>query len=176
MYLKNNAHSYTNALYILAKEDNQLQNIYHQINFLDKAIKENQEFLLFLNDFRVKNSQKTSFIDYILVKYHPYVINLLKILIDKRKTYFLPKITQQFLKLAHKELNTKHGIIYTTIALTNNKIKEICNKISKKYGFVCTLENKIDPNLIAGFKIVIDSLVIENNIDSILRDHKEMLS
>ena len=44
-------------------------------------------------------------------------------------------------------------------------MKKIQKKLEKEYGIEINLKNLIDKELIGGFKIVMDSIVIENSIN-----------
>lgn len=55
--------------------------------------------------------------------------------------------------------------IYSAFEIEKDEINEIANAVSKKYNFIVNkITFKLDPELIAGVKVVFDSNVIDNTL------------
>lgn len=72
-------------------------------------------------------------------------------------------------------LKIKQGIVYSTKLLKPAEIKKLEQKLSKEYQYEVSLVNLIDKELIGGFKIKIDSIVIEDSIKLELENMKKTL-
>lgn len=175
MYFRKNIQGYAIALYELAKESNRQKSIHYQLGSLSENIENSRDLVHFLSSYDVKEEDKKNFIDEVFVDFDQIIKNLIKLLVDRKMILTLPRILKHYFKISDAELNIKFGVIYTTIPLSSNKIKEIANKISNLYNIDCVLINRIDPNLISGFKIKIDSLTIENNLNTSLNELKELM-
>ena len=81
----------------------------------------------------------------------------------------------------YKELlNDKHNIIEGTvisaIALTDEKVKELEEKLSKKYNKNVTLENKVDESILGGVLVRLGNTQIDGSVKTRLDNIKDQLS
>lgn len=107
---------------------------------------------------------------------HSELINkFLKILIQQNEVSLLRRIIAHYFKLANRELGIKNAIIYSAFSIPELKLKKIKDKLETKYGFQINLHHQIDEDLISGFKIVIDSNVIEQSYDLDLKKIETLL-
>lgn len=175
MYFRNNIQGYAIALYDLVKESKKQKDIHYQLASLSENMENGRELINFLSSYDLTLEKKKKFIDEVFEDFDEIVKNMMKLLVDRQMFATFPRILKHYFKFSDKELNIKFGIIYTTIPLSPNKIKDIAKKISNLYKFDCVLINRIDPTLISGFKIKIDSLTIENNIQTSLNELKDIM-
>jgi len=86
------------------------------------------------------------------------------------------KTIKKYIEMANKELNIKHGTIYTTTKLTAAEIAKFEKKLSNRLKTEVHLVNQIDENLIAGIKIKVEDYIFENSIEAYLDNFQKQSS
>ena len=92
------------------------------------------------------------------------VLNLLYILVDKRRTAHFPKIVKAFKDCVNQEDGVTYGVVYSVEPLKEEQLAKFEEQTSALLKTNAKLENKLDPKLIGGVKILIDGRVIDASI------------
>ena len=92
------------------------------------------------------------------------IVNLLKVIIDNNRTYMIKDILMAFNSLCNEYKGVKEGLIYSAFALDKVTVNKIKDKISKLEQMDVELIPHIDPTLIGGVKVVINSHVYDGSI------------
>lgn len=176
MYLKANPEGYAQALFEIAKEEKLIDKIHPILsNFLDAILSDNK-LLEILGDSNISKVQKYELIDDIFKVYKIDVLNnFFKVIIERNAINLLIRIIKYYLKLSNAALNVRYAKIISAYPISGEKLAKIKAKLEKKTGSQIVLEAFVDSSLISGFKIKIDSLIIENNYEHDLQSIKEVL-
>ena len=94
----------------------------------------------------------------------PDFITFLKLVIDRRRLRELPIVTREFVNLANKILGIDEGIIYSAVALSDDDVKTIEEKMTILRGTKVELINRIDERLIGGIKVIIRDQVYDGTL------------
>ena len=170
------ASRYAAAIVSIAKEENKLEQYKLAILDMQTLFESNPDLLKFLKSYFVKASEKYSVIEGILNKYRlENLNNFIKLLVQKHQIHQFKNIIKEVTKGINFELDIFEGFIYSTEPLTNSKIQEIEEVISKKLNRKVELVNKIDSRLIGGVKVVVHDHVFDGSIKHKLETMKENL-
>ncbi|QBF34466.1 ATP synthase F1 subunit delta [Mycoplasmopsis phocirhinis] len=166
MFVKSNIDAYAKAIFELASEQNNLAITIQTLQSILDACEQNQNFINFLSNPSISQNQKFlliehTFSDLIALE---TIINFLKILVIRRVFYLIKPIIKTFLKYANNSLGIKDATIYTAYELNQQRLDSFKNYLAKKYHCQINLKHIILPDLISGFRIEIDSDVIEHNL------------
>ncbi|MGX9340375.1 F0F1 ATP synthase subunit delta [Mycoplasma sp. 1573] len=167
--------NYALAIYELADEDNNLENIFNDFQAIDIAINENKEILKILKSYSLEDEQKFKLIDDIMHNGQPILIDFLKVLVRNRTIGLTCDIFAKFQQMYYEKKNIEQGIIYSTIKLSEQEIKDFEQKMTAKFNKNIILVNKLEPNLIGGIKIVIGDNVVDNSILAQLKKMKQTI-
>lgn len=157
---------YSLALFEIAKEEKKIKEFYSQSNLLISILESNKEFEALLDSFSLTDQEKIDIISKTFKGIDISFINSMSMLAIKNKFRHFREILSDLIKYLEDVLKIKQGIIYSTFALDSKKITQMENKVSKHLNCQVKLKNLIDKELIAGFKIIVDSIVIEDSIKS----------
>ncbi|TQC51301.1 ATP synthase F1 subunit delta [Mycoplasmopsis mucosicanis] len=165
MYRHENIEGYAKALFELSVERGEFKNNLLLLDTIDKCLKQNYSYMSVLGTHAYDKEKKYQLIDELFngLATSSIVPNFLKLLIHKDAFSLLPKIISHFDELANEAMNIKKATIYTAFKLSTTNKTKFKNYLAKKYNCKIDLENIIDKNLISGFRIEIDSDVIEHN-------------
>lgn len=170
------ASRYAAAIVSIAKDENKLEQYKLAILDVEALFESNPELLKFLKSYFVKASEKYSVIEGILSKYRlENLDNFIKLLVEKHQIHNYKNIVKEVTKGINFELDIYEGFVYSTEPLTDDKVKEIADAISKKLNRKVELKNKIDSRLIGGVKVVVHDHVFDGSLKHKLETMKENL-
>ena len=158
------AQTYAEALYSLALEEKKLQKLQDEAKELSSVIDDNEDFLMLLNSRFMSVNERKEIADKILKDFDANIINLVKVIVDNNRIDYLSDILQAFNSLCNEYRGIKEGLIYSAFPLDKQTINAVKNKISQIEQMEIELIAKIDPSLIGGIKVVINSHVYDGSI------------
>ena len=158
------AQTYAEALYSLALEEKKLQKLQDETKELSSIIDDNEDFLMLLDSRFMSVNERKDIASKILKDFDADIVNLLKVIIDNNRTDLIKNILQAFNSLCNEHRGIKEGLIYSAFPLDKQTINAVKTKISQIEQMDVELISKIDPSLIGGIKVVINSHVYDGSI------------
>lgn len=155
---------YAEALLSLAREENKLSLYQEEVKELRKIIKDNPDFITLIDSKFLTQSERKEELDNILKGFDQDIVNFLKVIISHNRVDYLLDILQAFNSLCNEDRGIVEGLIYSAFPLSESTLKEITTKISKVEGREIELIPRIDPSLIGGVKVTINSHVYDGSI------------
>ncbi len=166
---------YSLALLDIAKEEKKIDVFYEQSLVLLDVLDNNESLELILDQIGVELDEKEKMVKNIFKDIHWSLVNVMLMLSSKNQFKGFKDILKELIKYLQDILKIKQGIVYSTKALTKTEIKKLEIKVSKQFDSKVILKNYIDKELIGGFRIVVDSVVIEDSVKSELNNIKQTL-
>jgi len=158
------AQTYAEALFSLALEENKLAKLQDEEKALSDIIYDNEDFLLLLDSRFMSREERGDIASKILKDFDEDIVNFVKVLIMNNRTNYIEDVLQAFNSLCNEYKGIKEGLIYSAFPLDKETINKIKNKISQIEGMDVELISRIDPSLIGGVKVVINSHVYDGSI------------
>ena len=155
---------YALSLFEISREENILEDIEKNIKFLDEALIKSEDFKKFVKNPTLSKVDRLSVIVELGKKnnFNIFLINFLKILIEKQRIFFLEKIIKCFKDILCDFRDELNAVVTMPTNISDSQIREIetmLNNILKKQ---VNLNFKHDPSLISGAKLQIGSLMVED--------------
>nr|WP_297394653.1 F0F1 ATP synthase subunit delta [uncultured Peptostreptococcus sp.] len=171
------ASRYAEALFQLAEEENQLSQIYSEIEDLNKLILENTNLYDVLRSPFIGKDEKLSIADQLFTdKLSKNARNFLMVLIENSRTTELDSIVKSYKQMLDIKNNVAEGKVITAIALSPDKLVELEGKLSAKYNKTIKLTNEIDERILGGALVKIGNEEIDGSLKSRLEGIKDTLS
>ena len=168
------ASRYAIALLSIAREENKIKEYVDEVQQIIDVLTEHKDLLVLLKNYGLTSLEKKETLKVCFEnKISEYILNLLYVIVDNKRSNCILDIFKEFVRIGLNELNIKSGIIYSTILLSNDQITLIEQKVSKLLKANVTLKNKIDENLLGGFKIQVEDYIIDDSMKSRLEKLKE---
>ena len=162
---------YSLALYELAEENNNIQEIEIQSFALMQLIEQSKDF-----ESVIKNpiNKKEDQINVVIKISENYNFNsLLKkflcFLVEKRRLFFLKNILKNFVDICSQKRGEVKARLVAAKELNNEEINRIKDELSKNFSNKVKLDYKYDPSLIGGLIIQIGSAMIDTSIKNKLK-------
>ena len=170
------AQNYASALLSIAMDEKKVQDYQNEVKELMKIIKDNPDFLMLLDSRFLTIEERKQKVSEILVNFSSDVINFIKIIVEHNRVSYLEDILQAFNTLCNESRDIVEGLIYTAFPLKEETLLKIKQKISQIEHHDVDLIERIDPSLIGGVKVVINSHVYDGSIKNKLEKMQVDLS
>jgi len=102
-------------------------------------------------------------------------LGLFKLVISKRREAFLEEILDDFLSKVLEHKGILIAEVISPIKLTEQHIIKIQSELTKKFTKQILIKESVDPELIAGLKIIVGGYIIDSSFKSQLRNMKNTL-
>ena len=158
------AQTYAEALFSLALEEKKLSSLQEEGKQLSDIINDNPDFLLLLNSRFMSAEERKEVAIKILKGFDDDIVNLIKVIVDNNRVDYVQEILQAFNSLCNEYRGVKEGLVYSAFPLDKQTINTIKEKISQVEHMDVELIAKVDPSLIGGVKVVINSHVYDGSI------------
>ena len=171
------ANRYAEALFQLSEDANITKEIYNELHDVVEVIKNNKELDNVLKSPLVAKNEKTQLIEALFNnKINNDLKNFLKILVEKGRISSLKSIELTFKELLNDKHNIIEGTVISAIALTEKQVKELEEKLSKKYNKNVTLENEVDQSILGGVLVRLGNTQIDGSVKTRLNNIKDQLT
>ena len=162
---------YSLALYELAEEKKQVQEIEEQSAALISLINESLDFESILKNPTSKKEDQISALNKISehCSFNILLKNFLCFLVEKRRLFFLKNILNNFIDICSKKRGEVKAKLVVAKKLNDDEINKIKNDLSKDTAKKVILDYKYDSNLIGGLIIQVGSVMIDTSIKNKLK-------
>lgn len=165
------ARPYVKAIFTLAKEQNKL-NEWNDILDLLSVLAKDASVINLLKNPRVEYAKQWDFLASVSTQLlqnnqlsvTPEVMQLLQLLLMKRKIELLPTIANLYKKSLAKFEGIFPAKVVSALPLNVSMQNALKNSLQEKYGFKVTLEFKVDPQIIGGVIINVNDQVIDGSV------------
>lgn len=170
------ARPYAVAAYNLAKEHKDLGRWSDMLSLM-RGVVEDAAMQTVINDPKVQKSDLESvFLDICGKHLSEHGQNLVKVLVEYGRLGLLPAISAAFEALKAKDEGLLQAEIISAVALEEKESKEIIQKLESRFEKKIEVENRVDPELLGGMKIVVGDTVIDTSVQSQLQNLAYTLS
>lgn len=156
--------NYASALLSIAIDDNKVIVYQKEIKELRKIIIDNPDFKLLLDSKFLSIEERMHNAELILKDFSIDIVNFIKIIVKHNRINYLEEILEAFNSLCNENQDIIEGLIYSAFPLGEDTLLKIKNKISQIENHEVDLISRIDPTLIGGVKVVINSHVYDGSI------------
>ena len=165
------AKSYSQALYELATEEKNLNDVEEHAVSIIKLISQSEDFNSLIKDPTNKQDDQLNSINIIFEKFN--LNNLLKkflnFLVMKRRFFYVEKILKDFVMICSKNRGEISAQLTVSKELNENEINKIKNELSQNFGSNVKLNYNYDPDLIGGLIMQVESVMIDTSIKNKLQ-------
>ena len=156
---------YGEALYALAKDENKSDVMLAQLKALDESFASEPDFLRLLSAPNLSKIERKEILDASFKgKLEPYILNFLKILMEKGYIRQFSRCVQVFCE----RFNEEHGIMpvsaVTALPMSDSQKAKLTAKLAAITGKQIDLTNTIDPACIGGVRLDYDGKRVDDTI------------
>ena len=162
---------YAKSIYDLAMERKEVEKVRQDFQLIDKVCGQNPDFRNLLASPIVNTGKKQTIISLIFKdKLSVLTENLVQIIVRKKREMYLPDIAQRYLDLYDRRNNITRGTIISATKLEAAQKQAIVDLVKQELKTDFQVVEKVDPELIGGFKLFVGDRLFDGSIASRLRD------
>ena len=170
------AKRYSEAFFSLALDKNKVSEYKEDLKLVLDTFKGVDSIDLFFASEKITKQEKKDLIEKSFnEKISVDAKNLLKLLVDKGRMSYITEIVEDYFHLANENLNICEGLIESVRPIDETRIKELETLLAKN-GQTVVLKQKINKNLISGFRITLNNEVIDGSMKSKIDQMQDLLS
>ncbi len=170
------AKKYSQALFELAREQDQLLDFRDQLDEIWQLTEENDDLRKVLFHHRILPEDKKGIIEKVFKgSISDQVFNFLCLLIDKRREYFLASIVEEFNRLVNKAEEIVEVEVISAIELKQELKDTLKAKLDQLLDYNITLNESLDPEILGGLILKIGDYIIDGSLKKELGLIKERI-
>ena len=165
------ANRYSLALYELASESGQLDDVEKNSDSLKNLMLKNEELKLLIKNPTIKKDDLQLIVNKIAEQYklNNLMIKFLSFLILKRRFFFVERILKDFLETCSKKRGEVKAELTSAKELSENEINNIKKELEKNFSAQIKLNYKYDSSLIGGLIVKVGSTMVDTSIKNKLQ-------
>ena len=168
---------YSRALFEVSKESKELDKVENDIkNFYSLLVASNEMKNFIKNPTRSK-IQQISVINLLANKleFSKNLKNFFLLLIEKRRIFFVKKISESFLRLCSIKRGEIKASLISSKELSNVELDSISKDLSNSMGSTLKFDYKVDKDLIGGLKLQLGSFMVDTSIKNKLKKYEQAM-
>ena len=168
---------YSRALFEVANEENELDKIESDIKNFQSLLKSSQEIMNFIKNPTQSINTQNSVIVLLADKlgFSKNLKNFFLLLVEKRRIFFIQKISENFLKLCSLKRGEVKASLISSKELSNAELDKISKDLSTSMGSSIIFDYKVDKELIGGLKLQLGSFMIDTSIRNKLKKYEKAM-
>jgi len=171
------SNTYAQALFEVALELDNLDQIREELGFVSETFKSHPEFYEVFRTPKInKEERKDIIIKVFGEQVSTEVMNFLKILIDKRRGTAIGGIYSEFVDMVDDHKGVVKAVVESAVELTDDEQKTLTEKLAKVTGKEIRLSALVNPEIIGGLVVKIGDKVIDGSVKNRLDIMKDNLA
>ena len=167
---------YSKAIFLLAKENKILNEIFSDFRMIRDAVNDNPGFTAVITSPIIKPSEKIKLFSTVFGSItHEMTMKFLDMLVDNSREAYLIDIIRNFEELYRKEFNIKQVILTTPEGLTDTINSKITDVFANTYNAEVEIIDKSNPNMLGGIIVRIENQQLDLSVATQLKEIKKTL-
>ena len=167
---------YAKAMYDIANEENSINEVYKDMNFINELNSDSLDFKNLLSNSQINFQDKKKLILSSIKQSNSLTEKLIDLLIHNKRVKIIGDIASSFIQLYNKHNNIKEATIITASPINNELESKILSMINIKDAKSVNLTNVVNPNIIGGFIIRFDGKEYNASVKQNLNNLKTELT
>ena len=170
------AKKYSQAIFSLAKEENNLIEYREDLNEVWELINDTKDLKNALFHPRIMPEDKKSILKRVFAEeIYERIFNFLNLLVDKRRFVYIESIVNEFNQLVNKEEDILEVEVTSAIELDEKLKNKLRDKLEQQLDYKIILRHKVDSDIIGGIVLQIGDKIIDGSIQNELYSLRENL-
>jgi F-type H+-transporting ATPase subunit delta len=159
------AKRYALALFQLSKEHQLLDQMETELRVVKDVVTNNPGLTALLVSPKLPKVKKKEIVAEAFSSASPFVVNTLKLMIDRGRSGHLDELADQFIELANEERGVASAKVYSIRPLTADESTALSSVFASKVGKKSlTINNIVDSNLLGGVKLRIGNRIFDGSL------------
>jgi F-type H+-transporting ATPase subunit delta len=168
---------YAKSLLNLAIEHGQLEPVYKDMLMIRSVSKSNPDFVNMLESPLIKTDKKQSILKLLFEgKVNELTMKFMMLMAEKKREGYLDDISFSFVDQYKQHKNIVTAVLTSAVPMDSETKFKILSMVQQSVNGTVEIEEKIDANLIGGFKIKVGDRQVDASVQRKLNDLKKSFS
>lgn len=172
------ANRFAKALFDLARERGELDQVYNDLKTIRRLNRENRELNSMFESPVIKTEKKvTVIIEVFSSLVSNTTLEFMQLLANKNREGYIPEIAESFIRLYFESKNLVMAHITTAIPLDDDLRKKFSEVVKRRTGKDVELKEKVDSGIIGGYILRVgdmqDDTSVQSKLTRLQRDFQE---
>lgn len=158
--------NYGKALYQLARENGNEEQVLKELDLVCQALKETPAYITLLDTPAISTEEKISLLKEAFGDLDPMLVNFLCILCEKHSIYRFSACAAAYRNCYDEEAGIVRATAITAMPMQERQCAALREKLEKITGKQIVLTNRIDPALIGGITLRYGGVQLDDSIQS----------
>ena len=165
------ARLYGSSMYDLAAEEQLTDTVLEQMQTIRQLFRENPDYVKLLSEPSIPKEERTKLLDTAFgTEAERYLVNFLKLLCERGILGVYSGCCEEFTRRYNVDHNIATAVVTSAVALTDEQMAALKDKLEKISGKTVTLTQKTDPTVLAGLKVELEGRQLDGTVKSRLDD------
>ena len=169
--------NYAEALFMLAREENLIDEFYNGLKIAEQVFLETPEYLQFLATPSIPKSERTAALAQAFEgKVNTHILSFLCLMCEQGKSEQFFESAHEFYRLREWAGGTVVAVVKSVVELTDAQKADLTKALEKRTGKKVVLNCVIDNTLLGGIAVELDGQLLDGSVKSNLKRAKEVIS
>jgi len=169
--------NYAEALFMLAREENSVEDFYKSLEIANEAFKQNPEYLQFLATPSIPKSERTEALAVAFAdKINQHILSFLQLLCEHGKAEQFFDCFAEFCRLREWASGTVVAVVKTAVELSESQRQGLIDGLEKRTGKKVVIKSEIDSKLLGGIVVELDGEILDGSVKNNLKRAREVIS
>lgn len=170
------ARRYAGALFGLAQDRNELQQVATSLNAVAQVTSASAELMTVLHHPRITQARKKEILAHVFGgQVNTDVEHLLLMMVEKDRATIIPNVAAQFNRLMDNHLRETDAEATSAIPMTPEQESALLERLQAVTGMSVRLKTRVDANILGGLIIRIGDKLIDASVATQLQSMKDCL-
>ena len=158
------AKEYGRALFLITEEENLSDKVLADVKTAEKSLRLNPEYVKLLDSPAIPKEERVALADKAFGSLNVNLLNLIKILIEKRDVRYFNKVAEEYYLLYDSSRGILRVEAVTAIPLTDSQRDAMTKKLSSSLNKTVVLTNTVDKTTLGGVKIRYSGVQLDGSV------------
>lgn len=159
------ARRYARALFELAQEKGQLDQVDREFGMVVSMIEANRQLRATMDDVLIAPEVKQDLVSKLYAgKVSDLVLNFLKLVVRKRREAYFPQIYRAFLDLANEARGIVEVEVRSAVPLPDETVQNLEGKLVSRLGKRVKFQTQVVPELIGGLVVRVGDELLDGSV------------
>ena len=166
---------YARALFLLTEEEGVTESVCEDVKLVRSAIMDNPEYTKLLDTPALAADEQVALLDRAFATVNGLLLNLCKILSEKRYAYLIPRVMDAYLAIYDESRGIERVEAVTAIPLTEAQLSALSSRLEEKTGKKIVITNTVDKAILGGMKLRYMGIQLDGTVKSRLDSFEKSL-
>ncbi len=158
------AYEYARALFMISEEERSSDKVMADVRVAKKAFTSNPDYADLLDTPALSKSERLELIDKAFASLDGSLVNLIKILAEKRLSYLFPKLADEYSALYDESRGILRAEAVSAVPLTEKQSAALTKKLASLTGKTVILSNTTDKSILGGIVLRYSGIQLDGSV------------